>query len=69
MNENCALKNRGRCYDFKNIFAEVVCDNIGVFDSKTKLNYEKIIIRLFFFRKNKHFFSPKIGENRRKLCS
>jgi hypothetical protein len=32
----------GRCYDFKNIFAEKFSDIVGVFDSKITLNYAKI---------------------------
>jgi hypothetical protein len=30
-----------RCYDFKNIFAEIFSEKIGVFDSK-QANFEKM---------------------------
>jgi hypothetical protein len=58
--------NWGRCYDFKNIFAEKFSGKIGVFYSKTKPNFEKKLIITLVFEKNA-IFSPKIGKNRRKL--
>jgi hypothetical protein len=40
---------REGCYDFKNIFAETFCEEIGIFLFKTKLKYaNKMIITLVF---------------------
>jgi hypothetical protein len=40
---NNRLRIRDRCYDFLNIFAEKIGEKIGVSDSKTKLDYAKIL--------------------------
>jgi hypothetical protein len=55
-----------RCYDFLNIFAEKFSENIGVFLLKLLLAFAKIVIITSVFEKNA-IFSPKVGENRRKL--
>jgi hypothetical protein len=57
---------RGRCYDFKNIFAEKFCEKLAFFaQNKAKL-CKNWIIALLVFEKTP-IFSPKIGINSRKL--
>jgi hypothetical protein len=50
---------------FLNIFAEKFCEQTGVFDSRQSQILKKMIIALVF--EKTPIFSPKIGENRRKL--
>jgi hypothetical protein len=58
-----------RCYDFKNIFAEKISENIGVFGSNYRyvVVFAKNVIIILGFEKNANFFPPKIVKNRRKL--
>jgi hypothetical protein len=46
-----------RCYNFKNIFAEKISENIGVFFIKLLLVFAKIVIITLVFEKNANFFA------------
>jgi hypothetical protein len=51
-----------RCYDFKKYFCQTIGEKIGVFDSKTKLNYANNLIITLVFEKKRQFFRRKLSK-------
>jgi hypothetical protein len=63
--KNVSWRARGQCYDFSNIFAEKFGENFAVFVQNVA-NFANFGSQHRVFLENA-IFSPKIGENRRKL--